>query len=76
MENIYKEILNLALSGKDIEEKVSEINSKWALINEQKLFKYAEIDEVASHIAFILKQTDIKFDSIWEEEYKKIDDRI
>jgi hypothetical protein len=76
MKNIYKEILNLALSGKDIEKKVAEIKSKWSLVNEQKLFKYAEIDEVASHIAFILKKTDIKFDSIWEEEYQKIDFRI
>jgi len=76
MKNIYKEILNLALSGKDIEKKVAEIKSKWTLVNEQKLFKYAEIDEVASHIAFILKKTDIKFDSIWEEEYQKIDFRI
>lgn len=72
----YINILNLALSGKQMSEKVSNLEKQWSLIDEKKLFVYAAIDEVASHIAFILKQTDLKYDSIWEEEYQKIDSRI
>lgn len=72
----YKKILNLALSGKEIDKKVLQLKKSWNVINEEKLFQYAQVDEVASHIAYILKSSDLKYNSSWEKEYQDTDHRI
>ena len=69
----YKEILCLALSGKHIDEKVIQLKKTWSLIIEESLFHYAQVDEVASHIAFILKSSDLKYASFWNKVYQDTD---
>jgi hypothetical protein len=73
MTSEYKEILNLALSGKSIDEKVSQLNKQWSLVKEESLFQHAQVDEVASHIAYILKSSDLIYASFWDKEYSKTD---
>ena len=72
----YSSILNLALSGAELNDKVQILESIWNEIDEEKLFKYSKIDEVASHIAFILKASKIKYKSKWDNEYAEIDNCI
>ena len=69
----YKEILCLALSGKHIDEKVIQLKKTWSLIIEESLFHYAQVDEVASHIAYILKSSDLKYASFWDKVYQDTD---
>ena len=76
MNQNYSEILNLALSGKNLDVKVSQINYLWRLIDEQRLFQFAKIDEVASHITYILKASDLTYASFWEKDYQATDQRI
>ena len=72
----YKKILNLALSSKEIDEKVLQLNKLWNLVNEESLFHHAQIDEVASHITYILKSSDLNYASFWDKEYQEVDDRV
>ena len=72
----YKKILNLALSGKEIDEKLLQLNKLWNVINEEYLYHYAQIDEVASHIAYILKSSDLNYASFWDKEYQEVDHRV
>ena len=76
MKELYKKILNVALSGKEVNDKVNFIVEEWKNIDEQKLFKYALVDEVTSHIAYVLKESSLKCESYWGEEYDKINNRI
>jgi hypothetical protein len=73
MTAVYKEILSLALSGKHIDEKVIQLKKKWSLINEESLFQHAQVDEVASHIAYILKSSDLEYASFWDKVYQDTD---
>lgn len=68
--------MNLALSGVPMQEKVATLSELWGEVEESDLFKHAQIDEVASHIAFILKETNIQYASYWDEEYQKVNHRI
>ena len=68
--------MNLALSGVPLSEKVTSLYKLWEEIEELKLFQFAEVDEVASHIAFILKESGIKYASYWDEVYNTVDNRI
>ena len=68
--------MNLALSGKPIQDKVATLSDLWSKIEESDLFKHAQVDEVASHIAFILKESKIQYASYWDQEYKKVNHRI
>ena len=76
MKESYKEILNVALSGRQIDDKVKFLENKWNVIEEEKLFKYALIDEVASHLAYVLQESSLKYESYWEEEYDLVNKRI
>ena len=76
MEVKYKDILNLALSAKDINDKSTYLEKVWVTIDQDKLFDFAKIDEVTSHVAVILKASDLKYDPKWDEEYNKVDHRI
>jgi len=76
MEENYSSILNLALSGVNLNDKLRFIEDIWGEIDEDKLFEYAKVDEVASHIAFILKASKIKYSSKWDKEYANIDNCI
>ena len=69
MKKEYKEILNLALSSKHIDEKVIKLKQLWSLIIEESLFQHAQEDEVASHIAYILKSSKLKYASFWDKVY-------
>ena len=72
MERNYSSILNLALSGVDLKDKLHLLEGIWDKIDENKLFEYSKVDEVASHIAYILKATKIKYNSKWDKEYAEI----
>jgi hypothetical protein len=69
----YSSILNLALSGKDVSDKVLFLEDIWNTIDEDELFQYAKVDEVASHVAFILKASKLRYNSKWDKEYKEMD---
>ena len=68
--------MNIALSSIKIEKKVIKLKSIWDLIDEKKLYHFAKIDEVSSHVAEVLKNTNIKYDPIWEIEYQRVENRI
>jgi hypothetical protein len=72
----YKEILNKSLSGDTIKNKIDFLENQWLLINEKELFEVAKIDEVVSHIAFILKKTKLKYSNKWDKYYDSVDKRI
>ena len=76
MELKYQEILNIALSAKDISYKTNYIEKAWNSIDEDKLFHFAKVDEVSSHVAFILKDSKLKYNSKWDKEYEEINHRI
>ena len=76
MELNYKKILNISLSSLPLTEKVKLVSDLWPSINEDKLYKYALRDELSSHIAFILKSTEIKYKVVWDTDFKKIESRI
>ena len=76
MKKEYKEILNLALSSKHIDEKVIKLKQLWSLIIEESLFQHAQEDEVASHIAYILKSSKLKYASFWDKVYIDTDHSI
>ena len=76
MHLIYKNVLNLALSAKDINEKITILKQLWEKLDEEKLFEYAKIDDVASHIAYILKSSDLKYASFWGKVYQDTDHYI
>ena len=72
----YKKILNLALSGVQIEEKIIQFEVLWSAVNEESLFRHAQVDEVASHIAYILKSSNLKYASYWDKEYEEVNQRV
>jgi hypothetical protein len=72
----YKKILNLALSGVQIEEKLIQFEILWSRVNEESLFRHAQVDEVASHIAYILKSSNLKYASFWDKEYQEVNQRV
>jgi hypothetical protein len=76
MDQNYSSILNHALSGVPLDDKVQFLESIWGKIDEERLFKYAKTDEVSSHLAYILKSSNLKYDSKWDKEYDEIDTRI
>ena len=76
MEENYRRILNIALSGVPLDKKVQFLENIWGEIVEKKLFRYAKVDEVSSHIAFILQASEINYSSKWDAEYTEIHDRI
>ena len=63
----FKNILNLALSGREKGEKVIQFEILWSMVNEELLFRHAQVDEVASHIAYILKSSNLKYASYWDK---------
>ena len=73
---MYNDILNFALSAKDINEKTNYLKKVWSTIDQDKLFDLAKIDEVTSHIADILKKSNLKYDTKWDNEYEAVDHRI
>jgi len=76
MNKNYSSILNLALSGVPLTDKVQFLENIWGEIDEEKLFKFAKIDEVASHLAFILKESKLEHNSEWDNQYEETDHRI
>ena len=72
----YKKILNLSLSGLKIEEKIIQFETLWSMVNEELLFRHAKVDEVASHIAYILKSSNLKYASYWDREYEEVNQRV
>ena len=45
----------------------------WATVDQDKLFDFAKVDEVSSHVAFILKASDLKYDPKWDKEHDEVD---
>jgi hypothetical protein len=64
------------LSGVQIEEKLIQFEILWSRVNEESLFRHAQVDEVASHIAYILKSSNLKYASFWDKEYQEVNQRV
>ena len=75
MESSYKKILNISLSSLPLTDKVQLVSDLWSSVNEDKLYKYALNDEVSSHLAFVLKSTDLKYKPSWDQDFQKINSR-
>lgn len=69
-------IMRLALSSEDAMSRKTMLGEYWKLINEETLFRSAKTDEVASHIAFLLKQTQLTYSTFWIEEYTDVEQRV
>ena len=56
-----------------LEYKINRLQTYWSSIDEDELFQKAKIDEMETHIAYILKHTEIKYNPWWlkEENLKK-----
>ena len=76
MNIIYQNILKTALSSIDIKDKVNFVKLYWSAVDENILFNYAVKDEVASHVASILKVGDFSYNSCWDVEYEKVENTI
>ena len=76
MELNYKKILNISLSSLPLIDKVQLVSDLWSSINEEKLYKYALRDEVSSHLAFVLKSTDLNYNACWDKDFLKMDSKI
>ena len=72
----YSNIFNIALSSKEIEDKVKFLEKEWTKIDENLLFEYAKTDEITSHITYILKDSNIGYQSIWNKDYEDVEKRI
>lgn len=75
--NQINEILKLGLSSESLNIRLSEFEKLWAkLENEELLYQTAKVDEVASHIAWLLKQTQLTYSNDWIKEYDNVEQRI
>lgn len=75
--NLFIEILKLGLSSEDVNIRLTRFKELWAKLNDEKqLFQFAKVDEVASHIAWLLKQTKLSFSSFWTAEFDLVEQQI
>lgn len=75
--NQINEILKLGLSSGNLNIRLSEFEKLWAkLENEELLYQTAKVDEVSSHIAWLLKQTNLEYSPDWIQEFNNVEQRI
>jgi hypothetical protein len=75
---MIEQILAIGLSSKDKEKRISELTRLWPKIeSERALFEAAKTDEVASHLAWLLKQSQLDYLSVlWLKEYDEVEKRV
>lgn len=74
--NNEEKILCLALSSEEIEKRSRDLRLLWNKIDEDDLFKKAKVDEVDSHVAWLMKISDIKLNRNWENSLTSVEERI
>lgn len=74
---MIKQILKIGLSSGDNENRINELIKLWIKVNsESSLFKAAKTDEVASHVAWLLKQSQLNYSPVWLQEYDEVEKRV
>lgn len=74
---MIKQILTLGLSSALDKQRTARLIQLWPGNKSEKLlFEAAKTDEVASHIGWLLKQTQLNYSDKWLKEYTKTEQRI
>lgn len=74
---MIKQILTIGLSGSDKEKRVTSLKKLWPAIgSEDELFEIAQTDEVASHIGWLLQETQLNYSVAWQKECRKVEKRV
>ncbi len=76
MNNSYSKILRISLSSLPPNTKYKEFISLWGRLDEIKLYNISKTDEIASQIAYLLRQCNINHEKCWDEEYDIVEKRI
>lgn len=76
MKSIYKDLLHVSLSANDNALKQRFIKNAWVEVDEDEFFLIAKRDEVAGHVADVLRTTDLDYSSFWDEEYFSVEKRV
>jgi hypothetical protein len=72
-----QKILCLALKSTPVLEILEELYTLWKLVpNERELLEDAKTDEVASHLGWLLKQSNLQYGEYWIEELEQVEDRM
>ena len=66
----------LALAANAPSEKKQKFHELYNDVDDNQLYSEAKIDEVDSHIAFLMKKTDLSLNTQWEESFDQVDKRI
>lgn len=75
--NTYQKALCLGLKSSDLNEKVEELEFLWKEVkNEEELFEVAKVDEVASHVGWLLHQSSVPYAPYWVEQVDLVEKRI
>ncbi|WP_209332787.1 nucleotidyltransferase domain-containing protein [Lunatimonas salinarum] len=75
--DIYKKLLTLGLQSSTVRSRILTLSSLWQkLENEKILFNAAKTDEVASHLGWLLKQSNLQYGNFWIEELEKVEVRM
>ena len=75
--NTTSESLKLALSSLNIEERLDQLQKIWNDVkDEEVLFQCAKLDEVSSHLGWLLKQSNLKYSNYWTLEVEKVESRV
>lgn len=77
IDNRINEVLKLGLSSEDTNTRLKKIENIWSKIDsEELLFQSAKVDEVSSHIAWLLKQSKLEYSQDWIHECNNVEQRI
>lgn len=75
--NTYQKALCLGLKSSDLKERLEELDVLWGEVkNEKELYEVAKVDEVASHLGWLLHQSSITHAPYWVEEVEMVERRI
>jgi len=71
-----QEILCLALASNPTDEKKQKFQELYNVVDDNQLHKEAKIDEVDSHIAYLMKEYGILLDAKWGKSFNQVEERI
>jgi len=71
-----QEIMCLALVSNTPDEKREKFLELYNEVDDNQLYNEAKIDEVDSHIAYLMKETGIPLDEKWQESFDEVEKRI
>lgn len=74
---MIKQILAIGLSSSDKEKRINKLIELWPNIeSEDALLKASKTDEISSHIAWLLKKSQLNYSSVWLKEYEEVERRV